>query len=107
MSWLEKIIAQKMDEIVSIKSRLPEFRSIAERRGDFRDFGSAIRRTDKIVRVIAETKKASPSAGLIAEKYDHAQIERRFADIGADAISVMNEQNNFGGQPAHLIAVRR
>ena len=107
MNWLEKIIAEKMDEIVSIKSRLPEFRAIGERRGDFRNFGSAIRRTDKIVRVIAETKKASPSAGLIAAQYDPAQIARRYADAGADAISVLTEQNYFGGQPEHLIAVRQ
>jgi len=96
-----------MDEIVSIKSRLPEFRAIGERRGDFRDFGSAIRRTDKMVRVIAETKKASPSAGLMAAKYDPAQVARRYADAGADAISVLTEQNYFGGQPEHLIAVRQ
>ena len=96
-----------MDEIVSIKSRLPEFRAIGERRGDFRDFGSAIRRTDEIVRVIAETKKASPSAGLIAPKYDPAQIARRYDDAGADAISVLTEQNYFSGQPEHLIAVRQ
>src|SRR5437763_14053773 len=96
-----------MDEIVSIKSRVPEVRAIAERRGDFRDFGSAIRRTDKSVRVIAETKKASPSAGLIAAKYDPAQVARRYADAGADAISVLTEQNYFGGQPEHLIAVRQ
>ena len=107
MDWLKKIIAEKMDEIVSIKSRVPEVRAIAERRGDFRDFGSAIRRTDKIVRVIAETKKASPSAGLIAAKYDPAQVARRYADAGADAISVLTEQNYFGGQPEHLIAVRQ
>ena len=96
-----------MDEIVSIKSRLLEVRAIAELRGDFRDFGSAIRRTDKIVRVIAETKKASPSAGLIAPKYDPVQIVRRYADAGADAISVLTEQNYFGGQSEHLIAVRQ
>jgi len=96
-----------MDEIVSIKSRVPEVRAIAERRGDFRDFGSAIRRTDKSVRVIGETKKASPSAGLIAAKYDPAQVARRYADAGADAISVLTEQNYFGGQLEHLIAVRQ
>jgi indole-3-glycerol phosphate synthase len=107
VDWLKKIIADKMDEVVSIKSRLPEFRAIAERRGDFRDFALAIRRTDKIVRVIAETKRASPSAGLIAAKYDPAQVARRYADAGADAISVLTEQNYFGGQPEHLIAVRQ
>src|SRR4029077_7327863 len=96
-----------MDEIVSIKSRLPEFRAIGERRGDFRDFASAIRRADKIVRVIAETKKASPSAGLIVANYDPAQIARRYADAGADAISVLTEQNYFGGRPEHLKAVRQ
>ena len=96
-----------MDEIVSIKSRVPEFRAIAERRGDFRDFTLAIRRTGGQVRVIAETKKASPSAGLIATKYDPAQIARRYIDAGADAISVLTEQNYFSGKTEHLTAVRQ
>ena len=107
VNWLEKIIAAKTDEIAAAKKRAREFRAIAEGRGDFRDFGWAIQRTDKFVRVIAETKKASPSAGLITARYDPARIARRYADAGAEAISVLTEQNYFGGQSEHLIAVRQ
>src|SRR5437879_13627221 len=96
-----------MGEAVSIESSVPEFAAIGQRSGDVRDFASAIRRTDKIVRIIAETKKASPSAGLIAAKYDPAQIARRYADAGADAISVLSEQNYFDGKSEHLTAVRQ
>jgi indole-3-glycerol phosphate synthase len=105
VNWLEKMIAAKGDEIAAAKKRVREFRALAEQRHDFRDFGEAIQRRDRL-RIIAETKKASPSAGLIAAKYDPAQIARRYADAGADAISVLTEQNYFGGTPEHLTAVR-
>src|SRR5438132_1255263 len=104
MNWLEKIIAAKGDEIAAAKKRVREFRALAERRRDFRDFAVAIQRRNR-VRFIAETKKASPSAGLIAAKYDPVQIARRYADAGADAISVLTEQNYFDGKPEHLTAV--
>jgi indole-3-glycerol phosphate synthase len=106
VNWLEKIIAAKGDEIGAAKKRVRELRALAEQRSDLRDFGARIQRSDR-VRIIAETKKASPSAGLIAAKYDPAQIARRYADAGADAISVLTEQNYFAGTPEHLIAVHQ
>jgi indole-3-glycerol phosphate synthase len=106
VNWLDKIIAAKGDEIAEAKKRAREFGVLAERRCDFRDFARAIQRRDR-VRIIAETKRASPSAGLIAAKYEPPQIARRYADAGADAISVLTEQTYFGGQPAHLTAVRQ
>jgi indole-3-glycerol phosphate synthase len=106
VNWLEKIIELKGDEIAEAKKRTREFEVLAERRRDFRDFARAVQRFGR-VRIIAETKKASPSAGLIAAKYEPAQIARRYADAGADAISVLTEQTYFGGQPEHLTAVRQ
>jgi indole-3-glycerol phosphate synthase len=106
VNWLEKIIAAKGDEIAAAKKRTREFAVLAERRRDFRDFATAIQRRNR-VRIIAETKQASPSAGVIAAKYDPVQIARRYAGAGADAISVLTEQNYFGGQPEHLIALRQ
>jgi len=83
-----------------------EFRPRAERRDDFRDFHAAIRRRSGRVRVIAEAKSASPSAGVIAGNYDPVEIAMRYEESGADAISVLTEQNYFGGGPEHLTAVR-
>jgi len=106
VNWLEKIIAAKADEIAAAKKSAREFRVLAKRRRDFRDFAAAIQRRDR-VRIIAETKKASPSAGLIVGNYDAVETAKNYAASGANAISVLTEQNYFGGQPEHLMAVRQ
>jgi len=106
VNWLEKIIAAKRDEILAAKKRVREFRALAEQRRDFRDFAAAIQRSDR-VRIIAETKKASPSAGVIEANYDPVESAKNFESDKADAISVLTEQNYFGGKPEHLTAVRQ
>lgn len=57
-------------------------------------------------RIIAETKRASPSAGILVENYDPAGIARDYAASGATAISVLTEPHNFQGSLADLAAVR-
>jgi indole-3-glycerol phosphate synthase len=104
VNWLDEIIARKRSDIAKMQAE--EFRSRAERRDDFRDFHAAIRRRSGRVRVIAEAKSASPSAGVIAANYDPAEITKRYQANGADAISVLTEQNYFGGKREHLTAVR-
>lgn len=104
MKWLDEIIARKSSDIA--KMRAEKFRAGAEQRHDFRDFYAAIRRRNRRVRIIAEAKSASPSAGVIAENYDPAKIAKGYVANGADAISVLTEQNYFRGSPEHLTAVR-
>ena len=106
MNWLEKIIAAKSDEIATAKKRIREFCALAEQRHDFRDFAAAIQRRDR-VRIIAETKKASPSAGVIEANYDPVETAKNYEANGADAISVLTEQNYFDGKTEHLTAVRQ
>jgi indole-3-glycerol phosphate synthase len=61
-----------------------------------RDFGAALRdRSD--VAVIAEVKKASPSAGPIAPDIDASKQALHYQDGGAAAISVLTEPESFGG----------
>ena len=105
MNWLEKIIAAKADEIATAKNRTREFRALAEQGRDFRDFAAAIRRRDR-VRIIAEAKKASPSAGVIAANYNPVETAKNHEANGADAISVLTERNYFGGASEHLTRVR-
>lgn len=59
-------------------------------------FREAIRDGDGI-RVIAEIKKASPSAGVLAPGLDPGQVARRYRDSGARAISVVTEERFFQG----------
>ncbi|HXF33634.1 MAG TPA: indole-3-glycerol phosphate synthase TrpC [Candidatus Acidoferrales bacterium] len=56
--------------------------------------------------VIAEIKRASPSAGLIARNFDPAAVAALYQSAGADAISVLTESDNFLGELAYLDVAR-
>lgn len=104
---LEEILAHKRAEIARAKVRATDFRGLAEKRSDFRDFASAIQRRGKNLKIIAETKKASPSAGVLEPNYNPAQTAKKYERHGASAISVLTERRHFSGSPADLQAVRQ
>lgn len=56
--------------------------------------------------IIAECKKASPSAGLLRADFDPAWLARRYQEAGASAISVVTEPDFFQGRLEWLEAVR-
>jgi indole-3-glycerol phosphate synthase len=56
--------------------------------------------------IVAEIKRASPSAGLIARSFDPALIARTYDAAGADAISVITERDHFLGELPYLDVVR-
>lgn len=56
--------------------------------------------------VVAEVKKASPSAGLLRTEYDPAALARGYVEAGAVGISVLTEPRHFLGAGEHLRAVR-
>lgn len=56
--------------------------------------------------IIAEVKRASPSAGPLCADYQPATLARAYQDGGAAAISVLTEPHWFLGDAAHLRAVR-
>jgi len=58
------------------------------------------------IRIIAEVKHRSPSAGVIVEPFVPADLARQYADGGADAISCLTDREFFGGEIAHLSEVR-
>lgn len=67
----------------------------AGERTDFRDFAGAISASD--FSVIAEMKKASPSAGLLRREYRCREIAQQYEQCGASAISVLTEPDFFKG----------
>jgi indole-3-glycerol phosphate synthase len=71
---------------------------------DARPFGAALQQPG--LQVIAEIKRRSPSAGVLAADLDPVRQSREYARGGAAAISVLTEPDYFGGSLRDLVAVR-
>ncbi len=111
MNILKKIVAatrERVDRAKEIRSAesLREDAAGVVRPGKSR-FLDALRRTDNRMRVIAELKKASPSAGLIRADFEPISLATEYFTAGADALSVLTEPDFFQGKPDYLISVRR
>src|SRR5437667_3459510 len=106
MNRLEEILEVKRQEIEQLRPRAAELDREARARTDFRDFRSALHRGDEVFAVIAEIKKASPSAGVIAKSFEPVQIAKNYERAGANAISVLTDSKFFQGSLEHLRSVR-
>lgn len=104
---LDRIVETKLREIAAARQAVPEVE--LERRvtalPPTRDFTRAIRKPGWIT-LIAEVKKASPSAGVIRADFDPVAIGRTYEQHGAAAISVLTDAEFFQGSLAYLTAVR-
>ena len=108
MNVLEEIVASKRKEIDSARRARP-VESLLERLAaapPVRDFAAALR-TGAGMRVIAEVKKASPSAGLIRADFEPVAIARTYAEHGAACLSVLTDGPFFQGSLDDLVAVRK
>ena len=107
MTILNTIVDSKLDELEKAKVEIP----FGELEKAIKLMPSTLNLTGSLMggstRLIAETKKASPSKGLLRSNYDPVVLARSYADNGAAAISVLTETAHFQGNLDHMVAVKK
>ena len=106
---LDQIVADKRNEVIETKKRLPieTIQNQAETVEPPRNFHAAItRKTDIGINLIAEIKRKSPSAGLIREDFNPPAIARIYKEAGASAISVLTDTPYFDGKLEYIAQVK-
>jgi indole-3-glycerol phosphate synthase len=108
VDFLAQIMARKRDEVAARRAALPD-RELEARLRDVAaplDFEGRLSSRGGPARIVAEVKRASPSAGAIDAALDAPAQARRYADAGAACISVLTDGPGFGGSLEDLAAVR-
>jgi len=108
---LEKIINTKINRINELKKEL----SVQSLETRIKTNNSYINFKEKIennikknkISIIAEIKKASPSAGIIVEKYDPVNIAKIYNDNKASCLSVLTEEKFFLGDLNHISEIKK
>ena len=106
---LQMILETKRKEIADLRNRrsMADLRVASAAGPPVRNFFAAVTGPPRrLVNVIAEVKKASPSAGVIRADFDPVAIARQYEAGGATAISVLTDRQYFQGSLEHLRAVR-
>ena len=104
---LDRIVDASRVRLARRKRDVPVglLRRAAETAPPARDFSAAITRI--AINVIAELKAASPSRGVLRERFNPIELAAGFEQAGAAAISVLTEEEFFQGSLDHLAAVSK
>ena len=95
----QKLIQKKADApLEHIKSQLKDLKLP---KGNFKE-----NLLNKDQAIIAEIKKASPSAGIISEDFNPVKKAKEYEDFGASALSILTEEDFFQGSNQFLIEVK-
>jgi indole-3-glycerol phosphate synthase len=106
-TFLDKIVGVKRQEIVARREHFPESQ-LEKQLGEappVRDFFAALAQSGPI-RLIAEVKKASPSAGIIRADFDPVEIAGIYEAHGASCLSVLTDESFFQGSLDYLRQIR-
>ena len=101
---LKQILTHARERAANADGHVSELRRRSDARGPARSLSGALARPG--LRLIAEIKRKSPSAGVIDGSLDPRHQATAYVDGGADAISVLTEPMYFGGSMSDLAAVR-
>jgi len=104
---LDKIIQDKKEALKSIKNNnsLDSLENKIKTIKKFVNFKEAIVE-NKAVSLIAEIKKASPSAGVLVKDFNHLDIAKTYIDNGATCLSILTEEKNFLGKLDYIEDVK-
>ena len=108
---LNQIITKKKEKIIDYKKKysmnnlLDNIKNI----NTFVDFISKIKKRsiEKKISIIAEIKKASPSAGLLIQNFNPLNIAKLYVDNGASFLSVLTEEDFFLGNLDHIKNIKK
>jgi len=108
---LAQICAMTLEETKRRRAETPLAQlkaKVKAQRDPPRNFGLALKEkvADGGFGLIAEIKKASPSAGLIRPDFEPGALARTYAEAGATCLSVLTDEPFFQGSPEHLEAAR-
>ncbi|MCA1962644.1 MAG: indole-3-glycerol phosphate synthase TrpC [Prosthecobacter sp.] len=106
MNKLDEIIAHKRTEVEKLLPRSEKLRAAATLRDDFRSLADTLRADPTRLGMIAEVKRASPSAGTIAADFDPLAIARGYEKAGASALSILTDEKYFQGHLNYLTLIR-
>lgn len=103
-TYLDKILDFHRARAGVDERNLRDLREACAALAPVRDFGAAL--TQPGLSVIAEVKRRSPSKGDLAIDLDPAEVAKAYAAGGAACLSVLTDENHFGGSADDLASAR-
>jgi indole-3-glycerol phosphate synthase len=107
---LEKIIKKKIEKIDLLKKTIDvkSLNEIIHKNNSFIDFKKKIENNlnNNKSSIIAEIKKASPSAGVIIDNYNPVEIAKIYDENNVTCLSVLTEEDFFLGNLIHVSKIK-
>ena len=107
MDILTEIINYKKTEVDALLPRAAKLRAAALERNDFKGFRSALDLGADRISIIAEVKKASPSAGIIDPNFNATRQANMYIEGGAHCMSILTDEKYFKGHLSYLTRIAR